>query len=283
MARIGDRGQGTAHTVLVTGATGYVGGRLVPELLAAGYRVRVLARHPERITDRPWADAVEVSGGDINDVEALTEALRGVSVAYYLIHSMGAGPRFGELDRRAAQSFAEIADAQGVGRIVYLGGLHPEGELSPHLSSRVEVGEILLASPVPTVVLNAAMIIGSGSASFEMLRHLTERLPVMVGPRWLNNRIQPIAIRDVLHHLLGAADVDPSINRPFDIGGPEVVTYRGMMQRYAPGGGLGPSADPDASGAHPVAGQSVDRARDTSACIDRQAVGAVPVARSRGR
>ncbi|NUR98258.1 MAG: NAD(P)H-binding protein, partial [Kribbellaceae bacterium] len=218
--------------VLVTGATGYIGGRLVPELLAAGYDVRVLARHPQRLDGRPWRDRVEVTEGDAADPVALSKALAGVDVAYYLIHSLGTGRRFEERDRRTALAFGVACRESAVGRIVYLGGLYPDGEeLSPHLGSRREVGEILLASGVPTTVLRAAVIIGSGSASFEMLRYLTERLPVMVTPRWLDTRIQPIAVRDVLRYLVGSAEMPTEVNRGFDIGGPDVLTYRAMMQR----------------------------------------------------
>jgi uncharacterized protein YbjT (DUF2867 family) len=220
--------------VLVTGATGYIGGRLVPELLAAGYDVRVLARRPERLDERPWRTRIEVAEGDASDPATLARALDGIDVAYYLIHSLGTGRRFEERDRRTALAFGVACRESEVGRIVYLGGLYPEGEdLSPHLGSRREVGEILLASGVPTTVLRAAVIIGSGSASFEMLRYLTERLPVMVTPRWLDTRIQPIAVRDVLHYLVGSARMPADVSRGFDIGGPDVLTYRAMMQRYA--------------------------------------------------
>jgi uncharacterized protein YbjT (DUF2867 family) len=220
--------------VLVTGATGYIGGRLVPELLAADFRVRVVTRRPRNLSDRQWHDQVEIFQGDAADSDSLAEALRGVDVAYYLIHSLGTGADFQALDRRQAQNFAAAARACEVSRIVYLGGLHPEAEkLSLHLESRKEVGEILLASGVPTTVLRAAVIIGSGSASFEMLRYLTERLPVMVTPRWVDTRIQPISVRDVLRYLVGSATMAPEVSRGFDIGGPEVLTYRQMMAAYA--------------------------------------------------
>ncbi len=227
--------------VLVTGATGYIGGRLVPELLAAGYRVRVVTRRPRNLADRGWHDQVEIVQGDAADRDSLTQALTGVDVAYYLIHSLGTGSGFESLDRTHAQNFASAARACDVGRIVYLGGLYPMAEkLSPHLESRKEVGEILLASGVPTTVLRAAVIIGSGSASFEMLRYLTERLPVMVTPRWVDTRIQPISVRDVLRYLVGTATMPPEGNRGFDIGGPEILTYRQMMAAYAKIAGLKP-------------------------------------------
>lgn len=225
--------------VLVTGATGYIGGRLVPELLAAGYRVRVMARQPRHLADREWFKHVEIVSGDPSYPETLPPALSKVNVAYYLIHSLGAGSTFASLDRNNAQNFAEAASASDVERIVYLGGLYPKEEkLSPHLKSRKEVGEILLASRVPTTVLRAAVIIGSGSLSFEMLRYLTERLPIMITPNWVDSRIQPIAVRDVLHYLVKSAKMSPEINRGFDIGGPDVLTYREMMLLYAKSSGF---------------------------------------------
>ncbi|WP_329360835.1 SDR family oxidoreductase [Streptomyces sp. NBC_01483] len=222
---------------LVTGATGYIGGRLVPELLGAGHRVRCLARSPAKLRDYPWAGDAEVVRGDVTDAGSVAEALRGVDVAYYLVHALGTGHAFEETDRKAAGIFGEQARAAGVRRIVYLGGLTPAGvpqeRLSPHLRSRAEVGDILLKSGVPTTVLRAAVIIGSGSASFEMLRYLTERLPVMITPSWVRTRIQPIGVRDVLRTLVGSARMPAEVNRTFDIGGPEILTYLEMMQRYA--------------------------------------------------
>ncbi|MES9508901.1 SDR family oxidoreductase [Streptomyces sp. NPDC000609] len=227
---------------LVTGASGYIGGRLVPELLDAGHRVRCLARTPANLQGHPWADRVEVVKGDVTDAASLRHAFRDVDVAYYLVHSLGSGHGFEETDRRAARTFAEQARAAGARRIVYLGGLTPadvpERELSPHLRSRAEVGRILLDSAVPTTVLRAAVVIGSGSASFEMLRYLTERLPVMVTPSWVGTRVQPIAVRDVLRYLVGSATMPPDVNRSFDIGGPDALTYRDMMVRYAAVAGL---------------------------------------------
>jgi uncharacterized protein YbjT (DUF2867 family) len=229
---------GGGRLALVTGVTGYIGGRLVPELLAAGWRVRVVARHPERLRERPWIGDIEVAAGDATDKDFLLKAMSGVDVAFYLIHSLGTGARFESTDRHTALVFGQAAREAGIGRIVYLGGMHPEGELSAHLASRTEVGEILLAAGVPVTVLQAAVIIGSGSASFEMLRYLTERLPAMVTPTWVDTRIQPIAIRDVLRYLVGAASMPADVSRTFDIGGPDVLTYRQMMRRYAAVAGL---------------------------------------------
>ncbi|WP_432494102.1 SDR family oxidoreductase [Kineococcus gypseus] len=232
-------GDGAGRLALVTGATGYIGGRLVPELLEAGYRVRAVARRPEVLRDRPWASRVEVVGADASDAVSTGEALRGVDVAYYLVHAMSDGASFPAADRRTARTFARAAAAQRVGRIVYLGGLHPDDEdLSRHMESRREVGEILLDAPVPATVLRAAVILGSGSASFEMMRYLTERLPAMVCPAWVHNRIQPIAVRDVLRYLVGSAQMPPEVNRAFDIGGPDVLTYLDMMRGYAEIAGL---------------------------------------------
>jgi uncharacterized protein YbjT (DUF2867 family) len=228
-------------TALVTGATGYIGARLVPRLLDAGWSVRVLSRSADRVRPRAWAPRVEVVEGDASSRRSLEEACDGVDVAYYLLHSMDGRAGFARRDSELARTFGSAAKARGVRRTVYLSGLHPDGvELSEHLASRVEVGDLLMASGVPTAVLQAAVVVGSGSASFEMLRHLTHRLPAMVAPKWLENRIQPIAVRDVLHYLVGAADLPAQVNRPFDIGGPDVLTYRQMIQRYAAVAGLRP-------------------------------------------
>jgi uncharacterized protein YbjT (DUF2867 family) len=224
---------------LVTGATGYIGGRLVPRLIEAGIDVRAMTRSASRLSGAPWREQVEIVEADALQPETLRPALADVDVAYYLVHSIDAGSDFGATDKRAAEAFARACADAGVRRIVYLGGLLPaDQELSEHLRSRAEVGDILLASGVPTAVLQAAVILGSGSASFEMLRHLTDRLPVMTAPRWVETRTQPIAVRDVLRYLVGAANLPSKISRRFDIGGPEVVTYREMMQRYAAVAGL---------------------------------------------
>ncbi len=226
-------------TVLVTGATGYIGGRLAPRLLAEGHTVRAMTRSAARLRDVPWAGQVEVVEADALDPTAVRAALDGVDVAYYLIHSIDTGA-FESTDRRAAQVFAQAAREAGAGRIVYLGGLVPPGHQrsSAHLRSRYEVGQVLLDSGVPTAVLQAAVVLGSGSASFEMLRYLTERLPAMVTPRWVHNRVQPIAVRDVLRYLIACAGLPAEVNRRFDLGGPEVLTYVEMMHRYAEVAGL---------------------------------------------
>lgn len=219
---------------LVTGASGYIGCRLVPRLLSEGWRVRVLTRSREKLAGRRWFDDVEVVDGDASSPETLAAACAEVDVGYYLLHSMDGRPGFDARDRALARGFAAAARDGSMGRIVYLSGLHPAGgHLSEHLASRVEVGRLLAGGGVPTAVLQAAVILGSGSASFEMLRHLTFRLPAMVAPRWLDNRVQPIAVRDVLHYLIASASLPATLHRSFDIGGPDVLTYREMIQRFA--------------------------------------------------
>ena len=223
--------------VLVTGASGYIGGRLVGELLEAGYKVRCLVRTPGKLDAAPWRDAVEVVRGDVTT--DLSEALDGVDAAYYLVHSIGASEEWEERDRAAAANFRDAAAAAGsVRRIVYLGGLGRDSEeggqeLSVHLASRHEVGRELAAGPVPVTELRAAVIIGSGSASFEMLRYLVEVLPVMVTPKWVDTRCQPTAVRDILRYLVGVLAEPSAASRIFEVGGPEVLTYRQMMDVYA--------------------------------------------------
>ncbi|MET0974092.1 MAG: SDR family oxidoreductase [Leifsonia sp.] len=225
---------------VVTGATGYIGGRLVPRLIAAGFRVRVVVRNADRLSDVPWAADVDIVTGDLTDPDVCARACADADVLYYLVHSMGGGKGdFEAREREIATRVARAAAAAGLRRIVYLGGLHPDGvALSRHLRSRMEVGRILLDSGVPTIVLQAGVVIGSGSTSFEMIRHLTEVLPYMPAPRWVRNFIQPIAVRDVLHYLIAAASVDASVNRAFDIGGPDVLRYGQMMNGYAVEAGL---------------------------------------------
>jgi len=223
--------------VLVTGATGYVGGRLVPRLLAAGHRVRALARSPVKLQGRPWAGhpGIELVPGDVLDYESLLQATQGCRAAYYLVHSLTAAGDFSEKDRRAAANMARAAAAAGLERIIYLGGLGRAADpgLSEHLRSRTEVARILQSGPVPATFLRAAMILGSGSASFEIMRYLVDRLPVMLTPRWVDTPVQPIAIRNVLHYLAGCLEHPQVKGQTYDIGGPEVLTYRRLFDIYA--------------------------------------------------
>ncbi len=224
--------------VLLTGATGYVGGRLLAELEARGHTVRCLARRPEYLAGRT-GPRTEVVRGDVLDQPSLELALRGVETAYYLVHSMGSTGDFEAEDRRGAEGFGRAAKACGVRRIVYLGGLgQAESELSPHLHSRHEVGELLRACGVPVVELRASIVIGSGSLSFEMVRALVERLPVMITPRWVDTLAQPIAIRDLLAYLVAALGVPLEASRVFEIGGADRVSYGGIMREYARQRGL---------------------------------------------
>ncbi|MEI6713204.1 MAG: SDR family oxidoreductase [Verrucomicrobiota bacterium] len=234
-------GSGDPALCLVTGATGYIGGRLVRELLQHGYRVRVFARNATRLSDHPWISMVDVVEGDAADAVAVAKALKGTDVAYYMLHSLMSAGDFEAQERAMAEEFAKLAKAAGVRRMVYLGGMidqRVKGALSLHMESRMATGEILRNSGVPTIELRAGVVIGSGSASFEMLRYLTERLPVMITPRWVETRIQPIAIRDVLRYLVGAAVIPAEVSGDYDIGGPEVFTYRQMMVQYAESAGL---------------------------------------------
>jgi uncharacterized protein YbjT (DUF2867 family) len=214
--------------VLVTGATGYVGGRLVPRLLDRGYDVRVMVRDPARVAGRPWAPSVEVVRGDVEDPPSLGTAVDGVDTAYYLIHLMGAGGDFAERDRRAAENF--VTAGKDLRHVIYLGGLLPEADnISEHLASRAEVGEILRKG-LPTTEFRAGPVIGSGSASFEMVRYLTERLPAMIAPRWILNEVQPIAVRDVLAYLSSALERPPA--GVYSVGAPP-LTFKGMMEEFA--------------------------------------------------
>ena len=224
---------GENATCLVTGATGYIGGRLIRELLNAGYKVKVFARFPDRLRDLAWYSKVEIISGDALNANDVLNAMKDVDVAYYLLHALNKGNEFVDIETKMAQIFAESAKRNGVQRIIYLGGLIPSQKLSQHLESRKITGEILRNSGVPTIELRAGVVIGSGSASFEMLRYLTERLPVMVTPKWVKTKIQPIAVRDVLYYLVGSAGITENLNQAFDIGGPDILTYKEMMNRYA--------------------------------------------------
>ncbi len=223
--------------VLVTGSSGYIGGRLVTVLLDHGYRVRCLVRTPAKVLSAPWHDHVEMVRGDVGG--DLTEALTGVDAAFYLVHSIGSTAKWAEQDRAVAENFRRAAEQARLKRIVYLGGLgdHTSGDLSEHLASRQEVGAELAKGSVPMVELRAAVIIGSGSASFEMLRYLVEVLPAMVTPRWVDTKCQPVAVRDVLHYLVESLTAEVT-GRVLDVGGPEVMTYRQMMAQYAEVAGL---------------------------------------------
>lgn len=240
-----------SRLALVTGATGYIGSQIIEKLVREGWAVRALSRSRDKAAKAPWhpyvtngpaqSGQVEVFEGDAGDGDDLRRALTDVDAAWYLLHSMGSGPDFREKEQQMAQAFAAAAREQDVSRIVYLGGLHPDDEeLSEHLASRREVGEVLLDSGVPTAALQAGVVLGDGSKSFTMLRHLAERLPGAFGPSWINNRITPISIRDAVHYLAAAADLPRDVNRTFDIGGPDTLAYGEMMSRYAQAVGLPP-------------------------------------------
>jgi uncharacterized protein YbjT (DUF2867 family) len=219
--------------ILVTGATGYIGGRLIPELLKKGHHVRVLVRDPNRILGRTWTGSVEVIKGDLLRAESIRHAFNGIDAAYYLVHSMRSGAHFEELDRKASRNFASAAVK--VPHVIYLGGLQSKAAApSPHLQSRAEVGRIL-SEKLRITEFRAGPIIGSGSASFEMVRYLTERLPIMIAPRWIQNQIQPLAVRDVLQYLISALDQPPA--GIVEIG-TRPLTFKKMLEQYAKARGL---------------------------------------------
>lgn len=239
MTRETDSGSSIPPLILVTGATGYIGGRLVPRLLEMGFRVRCLVRDPARLQGRPWQSAVDIAGGDVLQPDTLGPAMQGVKTAYYLVHSLGVGSGFQRHDLDAACNFGVAARAAGIERIIYLGGLaEASASLSEHLRSRQETGDSLRSSGVPVTEFRAGVIVGSGSVSFEMIRYLTERVPVMICPRWVYTRTQPIGIREVLEYLTAALVVSESSGRIIEIGGGEVITYGQMMTIYAEVRGL---------------------------------------------
>ena len=230
--------QNQERLYLVTGASGYVGGRLVRDLVQEGKKVRLFVRDPKKILDQPWASSVEVVKGTATNREDLDRALAGVHTAYYLLHSINVATDFEDVEAKMAKGFADASDAANVKQIIYLGGIANDENRSRHLTSRMNTGANLASTSVSVLELRAGIIIGSGSASFEMLRHLTHRLPIMTTPKWVSNRTQPIAIRDVLYYLRNAANLKNPVNRICDIGGPEVISYAAMMQKFAQISGL---------------------------------------------
>jgi len=224
--------------ILVTGASGYVGGRLVRQLLTEGFTVRVFVRDAKKISGQPWFSQVELATGNANDYASTKSALEGIHTAFYLLHSINAGTNFEEVEAAMAKNFAMAAEASNVKQIVYLGGIANDEKISQHLESRANTGTQLASGKVAVMEIRAGIIIGSGSASFEMLRHLTHRLPIMTTPKWVSNRTQPIAIRDVLWYLTHAAGLEEPVSGIFDVGGPEVLSYAEMMQTFARLSGL---------------------------------------------
>lgn len=231
------------RTILVTGASGYVGGRLITELISAGFKVRAISRNIDSLRRFDWKDDVELVQADLSDPDGVAGIMQGVDIAYYLVHSMRDKDQdFEQVEQRTAQIFADAADAAQVKQIVYLSGLHPRKkklqDLSKHMRSREKVARILLKAETPTIVFRAATLIGSGSASFEIIRHLTQRLPVMVAPGWISNRIEPLAIRDALYYLVCAADLEKPVNQESDIGCGKQYKFSDLLKIYGKTQGL---------------------------------------------
>ncbi|MBE0683185.1 MAG: DUF2867 domain-containing protein [Anaerolineales bacterium] len=224
----------TSKLILVTGATGYIASRLIPRLLECGYRVRALARHPERLKARKWFSQVEMVQGDVMIPDTLIPALNGIHTAYYLIHSMSSGHGYTSLELEGARNFANAAEHAGIEHIIYLGGLaDPEQHIAPHMRSRIETGVTLRQGKIPVTEFRAGVIAGAGSISFEMIRFMTELLPVIPGPVWLKHKSQPIAVQNIVDYLLAALTNPNGRGQVFEIGGPEIFTYQKMMQTYA--------------------------------------------------
>jgi uncharacterized protein YbjT (DUF2867 family) len=224
----------TSPLILVSGATGYIASRLIPQLLQRGYRVRALARRPERLKARKWYSQIEIAQGDVTDPPSLIPALDGVHTAYYLIHNMSSGRGYTSLELEGARNFASAAETAGVDHIIYLGGLAaPEQHIAPHMRSRIETGVTLRQGKVPVTEFRAGVIAGAGSISFEMIRFMTELFPVVPGPAWLRNKSQPIAIQNIVDYLLAALTNPNGRGYVFEIGGPDVFTYQELMKKYA--------------------------------------------------
>lgn len=225
--------------ILVTGATGYIASRLIPQLLEQEYSVRAFARHPQRLGSRKWSSQVEVIQGDVMDLSTLAPALKGVHTAYYLIHNMASGHRYTERELDGAQNFARAAESAGVQHIIYLGGLaDPEQHIAPHMRSRIETGVTLRKGKVPVTEFRAGVIAGSGSISFEMIRFMTEFFPVIPAPLWVKNKSQPISTQNIIDYLFAALDHWDGHGQVFEIGGPDVFTYQDLMLSYAQTRGL---------------------------------------------
>jgi uncharacterized protein YbjT (DUF2867 family) len=230
--------QNQPRKILVTGASGYVGGRLVRDLLNNNEQVRILVRDKNKVLGQIWAAHVEIVEGNATNNADLDRALEGIHTAFYLMHSINVGTNYDAIEAEMAKGFATAAERAGISQIVYLGGIANDENRSKHLTSRMNTGTVLAKGKTPVLELRAGIIIGSGSASFEMLRHLTHRLPIMTTPKWVSNRTQPIAIRDVLYYLRSAAELKSPVDEIRDIGGPEVVTYAKMMNKFAELSGL---------------------------------------------